>query len=334
MTPALERRAGQPVPTTQAEASARFKCEAYLCTMDGARCRDQHVHAAEFRPLNRDACIDCPAGAARAILLGSGGSQGRAAICQHRMAGGRPCANPPASDGLCHIHRGAAASAKRRTMKTETEKTTTETTRKCGSNAGIDWDNEPRLGKVHPVELAKILGVTATAVRSAAARRGIVYVAPGGEAEEATAEPAEPEAAASAPANPPNNVSTSETPERLVRVVEEWAASFRNRLDAMQRQISGDAGNVDATAARLCTVEDKVGLLEARVDIAAAELADRARSRDEDDDDDGMEITVSLYPVAYNEIMRLARAGLHGYGPADVARTLILEGLRRAGGRP
>lgn len=109
-TPARNRRQNQEIPSTATAAAQRFKCEAYLITMDGERCRDTHVHAAKFKPMNRDACIDCPAGAARAILLGSGvGEAGQPAICTARTVKGLPCAHPPVEGGLCHIHRGAAA---------------------------------------------------------------------------------------------------------------------------------------------------------------------------------------------------------------------------------
>lgn len=118
-SPAKTRRENQPIPTTADAAAARFKCEAYLCTMDGAKCRDQHVHAAEFKPANRDACIDCPAGEARAILLGKGaGGSGQAAICTARTAKGGPCSHAPVEGGLCHIHRGAYAKKERKLKKT------------------------------------------------------------------------------------------------------------------------------------------------------------------------------------------------------------------------
>lgn len=109
-SPAKTRRENQPIPTTADAAAARFKCEAYLCTMEGVRCRDQHVHAAEFKPMHRDACIDCPAGEARAILLGRGGGEvGKSAICREQTNKGQPCANPPVEDGLCRIHRPRGA---------------------------------------------------------------------------------------------------------------------------------------------------------------------------------------------------------------------------------
>jgi hypothetical protein len=118
-SPAKTRRENQPIPTTADAAAARFKCEAYLCTMDGAKCRDQHVHAAEFKPMHRDACIDCPAGEARAILLGKGaGGSGQAAICTAKTAKGGPCAHAPVEGGLCHIHRGAYAKKERTVKKT------------------------------------------------------------------------------------------------------------------------------------------------------------------------------------------------------------------------
>lgn len=118
-SPAKTRRENQPIPTTADAAAARFKCEAYLCTMDGAKCRDQHVHAAEFKPMHRDACIDCPAGEARAILLGKGaGGSGQAAICTAKTAKGGPCAHAPVEGGLCHVHRGAYAKKERTVKKT------------------------------------------------------------------------------------------------------------------------------------------------------------------------------------------------------------------------
>ena len=119
MTPALARRQNQAVPATPEAAAARFKCEAYLCTMEGTKCRDQHVHAAEFKPMNRDACIDCPAGQARAKLLGRGAAAA-ASSCTARTAAGHPCANPAVDGGLCHTHRGAAAAGKTRTATAKT----------------------------------------------------------------------------------------------------------------------------------------------------------------------------------------------------------------------
>ena len=105
MTPALARR-NESVPETAEDAAARFRCCAYLCTMTGTYCRDQHVAATVSKSPQRDACIDCPAGAARARLLGHGSAQGYSApTCRGKTTRGRRCENPPVENGLCRICR-------------------------------------------------------------------------------------------------------------------------------------------------------------------------------------------------------------------------------------
>lgn len=109
----LTRREGQPVPDTLEAATAPFHCQAYVITMRGRACARTHVVARETRAENRDACIACPAGAARARLLGGDGPLKCAAVIRGSLAG-RWRRTGKLHCSLHRLHR-AAAKASRRT---------------------------------------------------------------------------------------------------------------------------------------------------------------------------------------------------------------------------
>lgn len=102
----ITRREGQPVPETLEEAQAVFRCQAYLIVMKGEGCARTHAIARETRAENRDACIACPAGAARARILGAVGPLKCAAMWR-----GKPCGATAEEGKLhCEAHRlGPAA---------------------------------------------------------------------------------------------------------------------------------------------------------------------------------------------------------------------------------
>lgn len=105
-SPALVRREGQPVPQSADEAHLTFQCQAYLCRMTGGACAKQHLNAKAKGDQKRDACISCPAGAARAQLLGMGGDG--TVRCAGRKAYGAQCeAIIPA--GFVHCLKCAAS---------------------------------------------------------------------------------------------------------------------------------------------------------------------------------------------------------------------------------
>ena len=105
LTEQRERRDAQPVPTEAVCAAEKFTCGVYRCVLSGTACRDYHAQSKITRSMSREACIDCPAGAARLALLGDGDTPGLAAICLERTAKGLACTNPPIKNGYCHIHR-------------------------------------------------------------------------------------------------------------------------------------------------------------------------------------------------------------------------------------
>lgn len=108
LTEQRERRDVQPIPTDADGATVKFVCGVYRCTMSGQTCRDYHANAVEFRPENREACIDCPAGKARLTLLGGGDSPVQG--CTGKTKDGSVCRHPPLDGGLCRSHRAVVAS--------------------------------------------------------------------------------------------------------------------------------------------------------------------------------------------------------------------------------
>ena len=66
------RRHLNDVPSDADAAAARFRCAAYQCTMTGAYCARQCLHASQTHAGNRDACLGCDAGTARVRLLDVG----------------------------------------------------------------------------------------------------------------------------------------------------------------------------------------------------------------------------------------------------------------------
>lgn len=77
-----------------------FRCHAYACSLMARACARQHIDAKQTSAPNRDACIDCPAGAARALALMVGDSK-----CPVPLDGG-PCPHPPQSGSqYCERHR-------------------------------------------------------------------------------------------------------------------------------------------------------------------------------------------------------------------------------------
>lgn len=104
MTP-IERRAGQPVPETTEQAAERFRCEGLLATISGRQCGMMHSQARKTGAhLNLHVCVDCPAGMARAALLGIGEP-----VCAALVAG-KPCGLPGANGSrFCKKHRSAGA---------------------------------------------------------------------------------------------------------------------------------------------------------------------------------------------------------------------------------
>ena len=88
-------------PTTPEAAAETFRCDRYLCTMTGPACARQHVKAAQTKAHNREHCIDCPAGEARARLLNVG-----PLVCRIPDAAGVECGAPPDPNrAQCRKHR-------------------------------------------------------------------------------------------------------------------------------------------------------------------------------------------------------------------------------------
>ena len=97
---AKDRRATQPIPPADEAPTAMFRCHAYACTMMARSCARQHIDARQSSAPNRDACIDCPAGAARAAAFAVGDAK-----CPVPLDG-MPCPNRPgARSRFCERHR-------------------------------------------------------------------------------------------------------------------------------------------------------------------------------------------------------------------------------------
>lgn len=386
-TPARDRRQNQEIPATATAAALRFKCEAYLCTLDGEKCRDQHVHAAKFKPMNRDACIDCPAGAARAILLGSGaGEAGQPAICTARTVKGLPCAHPPVEGGLCHIHRGAAAGS---TPRAHAARKETRMRKKAA-------EKKPAPAKAKTPRPAPV-----APARPVASARPVVpkKPAPAVVVADAAAVPS----AAVTPATPVTcKRSGCERPAMGIGRLPEHCRWCRDSADMTVRKRVGRAGTVaeliewlnrvpvhkhfrhpsGGAAAHAVPVtppapveapvpdihvavssEAVDAVIAAAPDVVRAEPApeessplfdEQASAGDKveallreplrpgvgmselpaersavDMPDHLVFITLPLNRRAFAELERMAAAGLHGDNPGDVARTLVLDGLRR-----
>ena len=94
------RAAMQPMPPADEAPTAMFRCHAYACTMMARSCARQHIDARQSHVPSRDACIDCPAGAARAAALAVGDAK-----CPVPLDG-MPCPNRPrAGSRFCERHR-------------------------------------------------------------------------------------------------------------------------------------------------------------------------------------------------------------------------------------
>lgn len=94
------RAAMQPMPPADEAPTAMFRCHAYACTMMARSCARQHIDARQSHVPSRDACIDCPAGAARAAALAVGDAK-----CPVPLDG-LQCPNPPRQGSrFCERHR-------------------------------------------------------------------------------------------------------------------------------------------------------------------------------------------------------------------------------------
>lgn len=88
----------QPIPH---DPAATFRCLAYGCIMGGHTCAAIYVKAAQTKAHNREHCINCPAGEARARLLSVG-----PLVCRIPDAAGVECgATPEPNRAQCRKHR-------------------------------------------------------------------------------------------------------------------------------------------------------------------------------------------------------------------------------------
>ena len=341
-THARARRENQPVPATAESAAARFKCEAYLCTMSGNTCRDQHLHAVEFRPENRDACIACPAGAARARLLGVGNAAVNRVACAGKTAKGAPCPNvvtEGATAGLCH---GCNGNARGHVTQAATKEKAPRAPRPKCKRSGCDRDTVP--GTLLPDFCRGCFNSASASLKISLSRKPTDDE----RAKWLSRVPAHRRPAAlSLPQMPVPDVHVAVSPEAVDQVLANEPPPPAPTTDAPPESATPvcapepPAGNAARTAAAVklpnpCTHLASVD----RAGWAAAQAMWRTCSDSGDvvephsapspaSTPDVTTIRVSLSRRAYAELGRMVAAGLHGDDPVDVARTLILEGLRR-----
>lgn len=88
------------MPPADEAPTAMFRCHAYACTMMARACARQHIDARQSNAPSRDACIDCPAGAARAAAFAVGDAK-----CPVPLDG-LPCPHrPQVGSQFCERHR-------------------------------------------------------------------------------------------------------------------------------------------------------------------------------------------------------------------------------------
>ncbi len=334
-SPARNRRENQPVPSTQSDAGARFKCEAYLCTMSGQTCRDYHANAMEFRPENRDACIDCPAGAARLVLLGRNGSAGQTAICTARTARGTLCCHPPVEGGLCHIHRGAAASKTRQAIaagqETRMKKKTAAAPAKSPAKSAASPKKRPWMVK------SGAHGITQTSAAPTCARAGCDRpTVPGTALSEYCRECVNT-------AYTSLRKSSGRTPTNAERA--EWLASHPAMVKYRRRGAEPSAPDevvalapvpvLDVHVAVSPEVVDEVLAVEVEVEVEVVEVAVDASAADAPQDagpdaagGDLATVTFKINNLAFARLQAMAALGIYGDDPNDVARAAVFGWLQ------
>lgn len=86
-----------------------FRCHAYACSLMARACARQHIDAKQTSAPNRDACIDCPAGAQRAHLLAIGEAR-----CPVPVNGAGCPEKPQSGSQYCERHRHHVSGIARR----------------------------------------------------------------------------------------------------------------------------------------------------------------------------------------------------------------------------
>lgn len=154
----LSRREGQPVPDSVESAAERFHCQAYRITMSGQCCANTFNTVRTTKAENRTACIGCPAGQARAELLGAI-SPLKCPVFKH----GAPCGKQ-VEEGktYCSAHRLHSKVIENQKIK------------KRGPR--VDWDSPgiiARLRSTPALQMAEELGVSITTIRKICTQKGI-----------------------------------------------------------------------------------------------------------------------------------------------------------------
>ena len=88
------------MPAADETETTLIRCHAYVCTLMARACARQHIDAKQTSAMNRDACIDCPAGAARAKAFVAGGARCPVPV------DGKSCPDQPRIGSMyCERHR-------------------------------------------------------------------------------------------------------------------------------------------------------------------------------------------------------------------------------------
>jgi len=366
LTEQRERRDAQPVPTEATEAAEKFVCGVYRCNLSGKTCRDYHAQAKVTRSMAREACIDCAAGAARLVLLGDGDTPGIASLCLERTAKGMACTNAPIKNGYCHIHRkdriqmpapkkAPAAKPAARTEHPQTARP--EPARKSASPAPKKPARAPLVVDV-PVDVEIAVEVSVVAppapvkIDMAVAKAAAVCHRPScGRPAPGTGKLGEycRQCANAAYMTLKKGMKGVPTDEDRRKWLEQTPVNHR------LREILAKARRGEPTGPVVDDAVAVVGEAAPQAVEAAQQHPDAPAAPDEettpllpDDLPFRSEISSAAIPLApsevpphlvvimlplnrraFAELERLAAAGLDGDDPADVARTLVLEGLRR-----
>lgn len=338
LTEQRERRDVQPIPTDADGAAVKFVCGVYRCAMSGLTCRDYHVHAVEFRPENREACIDCPAGIARAKLLGMRGATfNRPEMCQGKTAKGAPCTNAAATDGLCHGCKGNAAS--RSVGSANARSAAWNGKRKAKAAASVKSAASPK--KRPWMVKSGAHGITQTAPAPTCARAGCDRpTVPGTVLSEYCRECVNT-------AYTSLRKSSGRTPTNAERA--EWLASHPAVVKYRRRGAEASAPaevvaaapvpvlDVDVAAYPDVVVEgdgevvggdvvEVVEVVEVEVDIPPANTP-----QDADTDAMGLDlatVTFKINGLAFARLQAMAALGIYGDDPNDVARAAVFGWLQ------